>query len=95
MRRMIVLAVMGLMLAASAVASAQIIDPTTGVVVDPTTDPMDFVAVASGQPGNVGMEMAAQAAAAAEQAAEQAQEAAEQAAEQAQAMAAQAANTGQ
>jgi hypothetical protein len=61
MRRMIVLAVMGLMLAGSAVASAQLIDPTTGVMVDPTTDPVDFAAVASGQPGNVGMELAAQA----------------------------------
>jgi hypothetical protein len=61
MRRMIVLAVMGLMLAGSAVANAQLIDPTTGVMVDPTTDPVDFAAVASGQPGNVGMELAAQA----------------------------------
>jgi hypothetical protein len=61
MRRMIVLAVMGLMLAGSTVASAQLIDPTTGVMVDPTTDPVDFAAVASGQPGNVGMELAAQA----------------------------------
>lgn len=107
MRRMIVLAVMGLMLAGSAVASAQIIDPTTGVTVDATTDPMDFAAVASGQPGNAGMELAAQATAqaeaaaeeateqaqeAADEAAEQAQESAEQAAEQTQEMAAQAAN---
>ena len=69
MRRMIVLVVMGLMLAGSAAASAQIIDPTTGVMVDPTTDPVDFAAVASGQPGNVGMELAAQAEEAAAQAA--------------------------
>jgi hypothetical protein len=87
MRRMMVLAVMGLMLAGSAVASAQLIDPTTGVTVDPTTDPVDFAAVASGQPGNVGMEMAAQAAA-------QAQAAADQATQQAMAAMAQM-NTGQ
>jgi hypothetical protein len=87
MRRMMVLAVMGLMLAGSAVASAQLIDPTTGVMVDPTTDPVDFAAVASGQPGNVGMEMAAQAAA-------QAQAAADQATQQAMAAMAQM-NTGQ
>ena len=95
MRRMMVLAVMAVMLAGSAVASAQIIDPTTGVMVDPTTDPVDFMAVASGQPGDVGMEMAAQAAAQAqadaEQAAAQAQADAAQAAAQAQADAAQAA----
>jgi Na+/H+-translocating membrane pyrophosphatase len=51
-------------------------------MVDPTTDPVDYAAVASGQPGNVGMEMAAQATA-------QAQAAADQAAQQAMA------NTGQ
>jgi|HubBroStandDraft_6_1064221.scaffolds.fasta_scaffold1785456_1 hypothetical protein len=73
MRRMIVLMVMGLMLAGSAVASAQIIDPTTGVMVDPTTDPIDFAAVAAGQPGNIGMEFAAQGAAQAQVAAAQAQ----------------------
>jgi hypothetical protein len=73
MRRMIVLMVMGLMLAGSAVASAQIIDPTTGVMVDPTTDPIDFAAVATGQPGNIGMEFAAQGAAQAQVAAAQAQ----------------------
>ncbi len=84
MRRMIVLAVMGVMLAGSAAATAQIVDPTTGVTVDPTTDPMDFSAVASGQPGNVGMELAAQATEQAQAAAEQAQEEAEQAAQQAQ-----------
>jgi hypothetical protein len=80
MRRMIVLAVMGLMLAGSAVASAQIIDPSTGVMVDPTTDPMDFATVAAGQPGNIGMELAAQAQADAAQAAAQAQADAAQAA---------------
>ncbi|HEV2463915.1 MAG TPA: hypothetical protein VGT04_08930 [Acidobacteriaceae bacterium] len=84
MRRMSVLMAIGLVLMGSALASAQLVDPTTGVMVDPTTDPVDFVAVASGQPGNIGMELAAQAAA-------QAQAAAAQAAAQAQAAAAQAA----
>lgn len=84
MRRMSVLMVIGLMLTGSAIASAQLVDPTTGVMVDPTTDPVDFAAVASGQPGNIGMELAAQAAA-------QAQAAAAQAVAQAQAAAAQAA----
>lgn len=95
MRRMLVVMAMGLVLAGSVAAKAQIIDPTTGVMVDPTTDPMDFVSVASGQPGNIGMELAAQATAqaeaAAEQAAAQAQADAAQAAAQAQADAAQAA----
>lgn len=63
MRRMFVLVAIGLMLAGSAVANAQIIDPTTGVMVDPTSDPMDFANVAAGQPGNIGMELAAQASA--------------------------------
>jgi hypothetical protein len=91
---MVVMA-MGLMLAGSVAAGAQIIDPTTGVMVDPTTDPMDFSAVASGQPGNIGMELAAQATAQAQAAADQAMAQAEadaaQAAAQAQAFAAQAA----
>lgn len=81
MRRMMIVAVMGLMLAGSAAAGAQLIDPSTGVMVDPTTDPMDFAAVASGQPGNVGMELAAQAAAQAQAAADQAQAFAMQAAD--------------
>jgi hypothetical protein len=42
-------------------ASAQLIDPSTGITVNAATDPMDFSAVASGQPGNIGMEMASQA----------------------------------
>jgi hypothetical protein len=50
-------------------AHAALIDPTTGVMVDPTTDPMDYVAVASGQPGDIGSELAAQAEEQAEQAA--------------------------
>jgi hypothetical protein len=81
MRRMIVLVVMGLMLAGSAVASAQMIDPSTGVMVDSTTDPMDFATVAAGQPGNIGMELAAQATAQAEAAAAQAADAAQAAAQ--------------
>jgi hypothetical protein len=79
MRRMMVLIVMALMLAGTGVASAQLIDPTTGVMVDPSTDPVDFVAVAAGQPGNIGMELAAQATAQAQAAADQAQAAALQA----------------
>ena len=73
MRRVIMLVVMALMLAGTGVASAQLIDPTTGVMVDPTTDPGDFAAVAAGQPGNIGMELAAQASAQAQAAAAQAE----------------------
>jgi hypothetical protein len=76
MRRMLIAMVMGLMLVGSGVASAQLVDPTTGVMVDPTTDPMDYAAVAAGQPGNVGMEMAAQATAQAQAMAAQAMQAA-------------------
>jgi hypothetical protein len=74
MRRIFVLMAMGLLLAGSAAASAQMIDPSTGVMVDPTTDPADFATVASGQPGNIGMELAAQATAQAQAFAEQAQQ---------------------
>jgi len=42
---------------------AQLVDPSTGIMVDAATDPMDFSAVASGQPGNFGMEAAAEASA--------------------------------
>jgi hypothetical protein len=77
MRKIFVLAVMALMLAGSSVASAQIIDPTTGVMVDPTTDPVDFASVAAGQPGNIGMELAAQAAAQAQAIADQQMQAAQ------------------
>lgn len=78
MRRMMVLVAMTLMLAGTGVASAQLIDPSTGLMVDPTTDPVDFAAVAAGQPGNIGMELAAQATAQAQAAADQAQAAAQQ-----------------
>jgi len=37
-------------------AGAQIVDPSTGFTVDAATDPVDFVDVVTGQPGNVGME---------------------------------------
>src|SRR5580704_7804492 len=49
------------MAAGVSAASAQLIDPSTGITVNAATDPMDFSAVASGQPGNIGMEMASQA----------------------------------
>lgn len=83
MRRVLVVMAMGWMLAGGVAASAQIVDPTTGVMVDATTDPTDFASVASGQPGNIGMELAAQAQAEAAQAAAQAEADAAQAAAQA------------
>lgn len=52
---------MTLLAAGTGVVWAQIIDPTTGVMVDAATDPSDFAAVASGQAGNIGMELSAQA----------------------------------
>ena len=56
-----VLVVMLAMAVGARLAGAQIIDPSTGITVDATTDPMDFSAIMSGQPTNVGMEMAASA----------------------------------
>lgn len=50
-------------------ARAQIVDPTTGVMVDAATDPMDFSAIMSGQPTNIGLEMALSANVAAQDAA--------------------------
>lgn len=82
MRRVFGIIAVAVMLAGSGVASAQLIDPSTGVMVDATTDPMDFSAVASGQPGNVGTEMAAQAAAQAHAFADQQMQAAMQSAAQ-------------
>jgi len=76
---MVMAAVM--MTAGMQVARAQLIDPTTGVMVDPATDPADFSAVAGGQPGNIGMELAAQASEQAQQAAQAAMEQAAQAAQ--------------
>ena len=73
------------------VARAQLVDPTTGVMVNATSDPADFAAVAGGKPGNIGTELAAQAAAQAQkdaaEAMEQAQKAAADALEQAKAFA--------
>src|ERR1039458_1187321 len=40
-------------------ARAQLIDPSTGITVNAASDPMDFSAVASGQPGSFGTEAAA------------------------------------
>ena len=40
------------------VSSAQMVDPSTGIMVDAATDPMDFTAIMSGQPTNVGLEAA-------------------------------------
>jgi hypothetical protein len=45
------------------VAVAQIVDPTTGIMVDASTDPMDFSAIMSGQATNVGLEAGLSAAA--------------------------------
>jgi hypothetical protein len=62
MRRSFKLAVMMVvMLVGAQWAPAQLIDPSTGVMVDEASDPMDFSAIASGQPGNIGMELSAQA----------------------------------
>jgi hypothetical protein len=63
MRTMMLLAAMAVGVGA---AGAQMIDPSTGFTVDPMTDPFDYAAVASGQPGNIGMEAAASANAAAQ-----------------------------
>ena len=73
MRRILVGAVLvvGMLMGARG-AAAQLIDPSTGVMVDAASDPMDFSAVASGQPGNIGMELSA---AASEQAQAMAQQA--------------------
>jgi hypothetical protein len=63
MRTMMLLAAMAVGVGA---AGAQIVDPSTGFTVDAMTDPFDYAAVASGQPGNIGMEAAASANAAAQ-----------------------------
>jgi hypothetical protein len=49
--------VLGMLMGARG-AAAQMVDPSTGIMVDASTDPMDFSAIMSGQPGNVGMEAA-------------------------------------
>jgi hypothetical protein len=59
MRRMMMVAIAVAMLTAGSGARGQIIDPSTGITVNASTDPMDFSAIASGQPGNAGMEAGA------------------------------------
>jgi lipoprotein-anchoring transpeptidase ErfK/SrfK len=64
MRRILGAAVLVLAMAVGArVAAAQVVDPTTGIMVDASTDPMDFSAIMSGQPTNVGLEAGLSAAA--------------------------------
>jgi hypothetical protein len=45
------------------VSAAQVVDPSTGIMVDASTDPMDFSAIMSGQATNVGVEAGLSAAA--------------------------------
>jgi hypothetical protein len=72
MRRILGAAMLVLgMLVGARGAVAQMVDPSTGIMVDAATDPMDFSAIMSGQPGNVGMEAMMSANAQAQAAAEQ------------------------
>jgi hypothetical protein len=66
-----VLVVMMAMALGGRLVGAQVVDPSTGFTVDAATDPMDFSAIMSGQPGNVGMEAMMSANAQAQAAAEQ------------------------
>ena len=59
MRAMMRWLMVAVLAAGVTMARAQLIDPSTGVTVNAATDPMDFSAVASGQPGNIGTEAAA------------------------------------
>jgi hypothetical protein len=59
MRTMMRWLMVAVLAAGATAARAQLIDPSTGITVDAATDPMDFSAVASGQPGNIGTEAAA------------------------------------
>jgi hypothetical protein len=52
------LVMMMAMAAGGRLAGAQMVDPSTGIMVDAATDPMDFSAIMSGQPTNVGLEAA-------------------------------------
>jgi hypothetical protein len=61
MRRIFGLVAVVVMLVGSGVARAQFVDPSTGIPVDPVSDPLDFVNAMSGQPTNIGTELAAQA----------------------------------
>ncbi len=64
MRKFVGAAVLVLAMAVGTrVAVAQIVDPTTGITVDASTDPMDFSAIMSGQATNVGLEVGLSAAA--------------------------------
>ena len=57
MRTFVGAAVMVLgMVVGAGVSAAQMVDPSTGIMVDAATDPMDFSAIMSGQPTNVGLE---------------------------------------
>ena len=59
MRTFVTAAVMMVGMAVGAgVSVAQMVDPSTGMMVDAATDPMDFSAIMSGQPTNVGLEAA-------------------------------------
>ena len=75
MRKMIgVLVVMMALAAGGRLASAQMVDPSTGMTVDATVDPFDYSMIASGQPGNPSLESALAVGAEGEAAAEQAAE---------------------
>lgn len=63
MRKTIGALVVMMMMAGARMVAAQVIDPSTGMMVDASTDPMDFSAIMSGQPTNVGMEAGLSAAA--------------------------------
>jgi hypothetical protein len=64
MRTFVVAAVLVLgMVVGARVSAAQVVDPSTGMMVDAATDPMDFSAIMSGQPTNVGLEAGLSAAA--------------------------------
>ena len=67
-----VLVVMMAIAVGGSLAGAQMLDPSTGMMVDATTDPMDFSAIMSGQPTNFGMEAALSASAQAQEMANQA-----------------------
>jgi hypothetical protein len=62
--------VLGMMVGVRGTA-AQLLDPSTGIMVDAASDPMDFSAIMSGQPTNFGMEAAASASQQAQAMAEQ------------------------
>ena len=59
MRAMVRWLMVAVLAAGVTLARAQLIDPSTEVTVNAATDPMDFSAVASGQPGSIGTEAAA------------------------------------